>query len=689
MICRLKIFIKSFKRVCLRRLKFRLFRFNTMTSADLIKINYLPKNTLLIKALQTASDFVILCCAFIAAYMLRFDFSLTAEVAQTAFLQMLFVAPFQLLILRIFKVHRFIWRYVSVPEMNRILLALCFSVLPVLVLRLSVYEIFNTAAVPVSIIIFDFVLAVSGIMGVRLFRRVIYLKIRQFETVAASDAKKPVLLVGAGLAGIMTLAEIKSRRDIDIDVKGFIDDDKLKKGAIIKGVKVLGNTTDLAELVHKLGIDHIIISIAQASREDFQRITKICRDIPIKVRTIPGLYELLQEKVSFSRIRDIEVEDLLGRSPIQLDKNSIEEFLCQKVTMVTGAGGSIGSELVRQLVHCQPSKLILLERSEFALFQIERELAENFPEIDFVPVIGDICDESRMTHVFQQYKPHIIFHAAAHKHVPMMEINTCEALKNNILGTFTVGRLAGRFGAEAFVLISTDKAVNPTSIMGATKRVAEIVTQDLNNQFDTRFVAVRFGNVIGSNGSVIPKFKQQIKEGGPLTVTHPNMERFFMTIPEASQLVLQAGAIGKGGEIFVLDMGKPVKILDLAKETIRLSGLEPDKDIKIVFTGMRPGEKLFEELETDKEHLKKTIHSKISVCQIAPHSPQKIAKAIAEIENLCLSENDFLIRNFLSDFIPEARLQCKIQKQSSKNVITPNLKLFLPPVAPQSVSERF
>ena len=655
-----------------------------MTSTKLLRPQNFPKSKIFIRILQTSLDTSVLSFAFIASYLLRFDFSLTAEQKWTAFLQMLFIVPFQLLVLRICKVHKFIWRYVSVPEMNRILLALSLAVLPVLLLRFSVYEILNYAAIPFSIIIYDYFLSIGGILGIRLFRRVLYDKIRRFETVIAHSVKKPVLLVGAGRAGVMTLAEIKSRRDIDINVKGFIDDDKFKKGAIINGVKVLGNTEQLAEFVRDLEIDHIIISVAQATREDFQRILGICRNIPIRVRTIPGLYELLQEKVSVSRIRDIEVEDLLGRSPIQLEKNSIEEFLLQKVVMVTGAGGSIGSELVRQLTHCQPDKLILVERTEFALFQIEREIAENFPDINFVPVIADICDERRMINIFEKFKPQVIFHAAAHKHVPMMELNVSEALKNNILGTNTISRLAGRFDAEAFVLISTDKAVNPSSIMGATKRAAEIIIQDLNNQFDTRFVAVRFGNVIGSNGSVIPNFKQQIKKGGPVTVTHPDMERFFMTIPEASQLVLQAGAIGKGGEIFVLDMGKPVKILDLARETIRLSGLEPDKDVKIIFTGVRPGEKLFEELETDKEQLVKTIHAKISVCQIDPYPHQKITRAINTVEDLCYSEDDFLIRRFLSEFIPEAKLESQIRQTQPKNSQNGKHKLYSPAVTSSS-----
>jgi FlaA1/EpsC-like NDP-sugar epimerase len=634
-----------------------------MLQTILLNFSRIQTNSLLIKLVQIILDFSILSLAFILAYLLRFDFILAGDQFQKAILQMVFVASFQILILRICNVHKFIWRYVSVPEMNRILGALLLASLPLIVVRFGLFEIFNYSVIPLSIIIFDFFLAAIGILGIRLLRREIYDNFHRTETAKnTTTEKKPVLLIGAGRAGVMTLTEIKGRGDIEIDVKGFIDDDALKKGAIINGVKVLGNTKQLPELVKKLEIDHIIISIAQGTREDFQRILSICRKIPIKVRTIPGLFELLQEKVCVSRIRDIQIEDLLGRSPIQLDETSIQKFLREKVVMVTGAGGSIGSELVRQLVYCQTEKLILVERSEFALFQIEREIREDFPEVNLVSLLRDISDLNKMTKVFERFRPEIIFHAAAHKHVPMMEVNASEAIKNNILGTNVLGQLAGKYSSEAFVLISTDKAVNPTSVMGATKRVSELVVQDLNERFETRFLAVRFGNVIGSNGSVIPTFREQITKGGPVTVTHPEMERFFMTIPEASQLVLQAGALGMGGEIFVLDMGKPVKILDLAKETIKLSGLEPEVDIQIKFTGIRPGEKLYEELQSTKEKLSKTIHPKIFIGKIDSYPTFEIQRMLRTINELYLLEDDERIRSYLNSFIPEANLECKSKK---------------------------
>lgn len=621
-------------------------------------ISFVVNSYIPIKTTQNLLDVAILVVAFCSAYLLRFDFSLRIEDVQLGLTQLLYVIPIECLLLYILGIHKFIWRYVSIRESKRILLALLASSFPLVILRVFLSDESGWARVPFSIILLNYCLASIGIISLRVLRREIYEnKRRSLTTNAVTQDKKSVLLIGAGRAGVMTLSEIKSRGDINIDVKGFVDDDPAKLGAVINGVKVLGTTKDLPKLVNNHLIDHVIISMAQATREDFQRILETCRSVPVKVRAIPGLFELLQEKVTVSRIRDIEIEDLLGRSPIQLDEKSIKLFLDQKIVMVTGAGGSIGSELVRQLALCHPQKMILVERSEFALFQIEREITTNFPDIQFVAILADICDEARMRKIFEKFGPQVIFHAAAHKHVPMMEFNSTEALKNNALGTNLLGQLAGQFGTEAFVLISTDKAVNPTSIMGASKRIAELFIQDLNNRYPTRFVAVRFGNVMGSNGSVIPTFREQIRKGGPVTVTHPEMERFFMTIPEATQLVLQAGAIGRGGEILILDMGKPVKILDLARETIKLSGLRPEIDMKIVFTGIRRGEKLFEELETDKEKLSKTIHPKIFVGKIDPYPSQKIFEMTKEIQIICNLEDDSAIRTLLTFYIPESKLE--------------------------------
>ncbi len=606
------------------------------------------------RVIQSSVEILCLIGAFVLAYLLRFDFSIPDSEQFNLLVQLPVVVVLQVIALRIFGAHRFIWRYTSTRDAATIAKTLA-GVLLLLLAARSFSSVLNTAVfVPISISLLDFFLAFIGVLGVRMVRREMYE--RSNRMTADKSLKKPVILVGAGQAGVLTLAEIKRRGDLDIDVKAFVDDDPAKHGAVINGVKVHGDVSTLPALVKKLGADHVIITIAQASREEFQKLLKVCQEIPIKVRTIPGLYELLQGNVTVSRIRDIEVEDLLGREPVELDHNSINKFLKDKIALVTGAGGSIGAELVRQLVNSKIKKLVLVERSEYALFQIQQEITAKLPDADITPVIADICDSERMENIFFRFRPNVVFHAAAHKHVPLMETNASEALKNNVLGTKLVGELAGQYAADAFVLISTDKAVSPTSVMGATKRMAELVIQDLDREYDTRFLAVRFGNVIGSNGSVIPTFRDQIKRGGPVTVTHPEMTRYFMTIPEATQLVLQAGAIGKGGDILVLDMGEPVKILDLARQTIRLSGLRPNVDIHIKFTGMRPGEKLTEILETNDEKLLKTSHSKIFVSRIAPYPTSAVQEITNKIPELCRDEDDLSIRKFLAASLPEAQI---------------------------------
>lgn len=624
---------------------------------------------LLARATQATVEIACLAGAFALAYLLRFDFDVPQSDEVDFLIQLPLVIILQVVALRLFGAHRFIWRYTSTRDALTIGKTFAGVMLLLLGMR-SLYSVLPAEIIiPISISILDFFLAFIGVLGVRMVRRELYE--RSNRMTADKSLKKPVILVGAGQAGVLTLAEIKRRGDIDIDVKVFVDDDPAKRGAVINGVKVAGVIDDLPELVKKLDVDHVIITIAQASREEFQKILKICQEIPIKVRTIPGLYELLQGNVTVSRIRDIEVEDLLGRSPVELEQNSINRFLKDKVAMVTGAGGSIGAELVRQLVNSQIKKLILVERSEYALFQIQQEISENFPEAELSAVIADICDLERMENIFFRYRPNVVFHAAAHKHVPLMESNSSEALKNNVLGTKAVAELAGQYSADAFVLISTDKAVSPTSVMGATKRLAELVIQGLDQEFDTRFMAVRFGNVIGSNGSVIPTFREQIKRGGPVTVTHPEMTRYFMTIPEATQLVLQAGAIGKGGDILILDMGEPVKILELARQTIKLSGLRPNVDIQIKFTGVRPGEKLQEILASNTEKLLKTVHPKIFVGKIAPYPSIVMRKITESIPELCRVEDEINIRKFLADSLPEAQIALKGDKVNPKLSLVP------------------
>ncbi|MGH9364782.1 MAG: polysaccharide biosynthesis protein, partial [Thermoanaerobaculia bacterium] len=445
--------------------------------------------------------------------------------------------------------------------------------------------------------------------------------------------------------------------DMDLDVRGFVDDDPAKQGASVHGVRVLGTTQDLPRLVKQMGIQQVVITIARITRMDILRIIDICHRIPVKLRIIPGLYEILQGKVHVTRIRNVQIGDLLGREPVSLNEKQVGQFLAGKTVMVTGAGGSVGSELARQVARFHPSRLLLVERAEFALFDIDQELRRTFPGLEIVPAVADVGEETRIRSVFSAYLPQVVLHAAAHKHVPMMESNPAEAIKNNVLATRLLGETAGEFGAEAFVLISTDKAVHPTSVMGASKRVAELVVQDLQRRFTTRYVAVRFGNVIGSAGSVVPTFREQIQRGGPVTVTHPDMRRYFMTIPESAQLVLQAGAMGEGGEIFILDMGEPVRILDLALAMITLTGLKPFEDMDIVFTGLRPGEKLYEELELLGEEIAKTRHPKIFVGKLGAYTSEEVERALARLTELAHDDGQGdEIRFFLNSFLPEARL---------------------------------
>lgn len=607
------------------------------------------------RRVQVVLDVLVLAAAFALAYLLRFDFAIPRPYFRNLLVQMPYVVVIQIAALIAVGVYRLIWRYVGLAELRRFIAAAAVGAVPLLIARVALPDALRDFRIPVSVTLVSAILGFGGVLGLRVLRRIIY---ERFERAATSRARrrqtqKPVLLVGAGRAGVLAVREIFGRGDLDIEVKGFVDDDPEKLGSVIHDIQVLGSADDIPQLVRELGIDHVVITIAKGSRAEILRIVEICDRVPVKARIIPGLYDILQGRVALNPIRDVEIEDLLGRDPVQLDAIGLRGFLANRVVMVTGAGGSVGSELVRQAARYEPRKVLLVERAEPFLFLIEQEMKRRHAALEVVPLIADVGDEKRMSHIFATYRPEVVLHAAAHKHVPMMERNPGEAVKNNVLGTLCLGQVAGENGCSAFVLISTDKAVNPTSVMGASKRVAELVVQCLEEKYETRYVAVRFGNVLGSTGSVVPIFKEQIRRGGPVTVTHPEMQRYFMTIPEAAQLVLQAGAIGEGGEIFILDMGKPVKIIDVARDMIRLSGLRPEEDIQVHFTGLRPGEKLFEELGTTEDRVEKTRHPKIYIGRIPKMDANVIGEGVRRLAELARDGNEAALREALAVLVPE------------------------------------
>ena len=612
----------------------------------------------LLRQVQLLVDLGVLVAAFVLAYLLRFDFAIPPSSRGALVFQLPWVVLLQASLLFLTGILTFVWRYVGLREVGAFARAAAISVVPMVALRFALPPAYQAFRVPLSVTFMDTLLAFGGLLAARVLRRSLYERDERRGHVRGGGRRKPVLLVGAGRAGVLAVREIRGRGDMDIEPLGFVDDDPLKQGMVIQGLKVLGTTGDIPALARDLPVDQVILTIANTDPRQLRRIVEICERERLKVRSIPGLYELLQGKVSISRFRDAGVEELLGRDPVRLDVSELERFLSDRRVLVTGAGGSIGSELARQIARFSPASLLLLERAEFALFEIDRELRVLWPQLDPVPLVGDVGDEGRVRRLLAEHRPQVVFHAAAHKHVPLMESHVAEAVRNNVLATACLGRLAGEAGVEALVLISTDKAVRPTSVMGASKRLAELVIQDLDAHFaGTRYLAVRFGNVMGSAGSVLEIFRRQLAEGGPLTVTHPEMTRYFMTIPEAAQLVLQAGAMGEAGEILVLDMGEPVRIVDLARKMIALSGFEPGREIGIAFTGLRPGEKLAEELGLDSGLLAKTRHPKIYTGRLHPYAPETIEQALVRLEALVEAGDETALREELAALLPESRLE--------------------------------
>ncbi|MEZ4288153.1 MAG: nucleoside-diphosphate sugar epimerase/dehydratase [Polyangiales bacterium] len=602
----------------------------------------------------------MLAIAFGLSVLIRYDW----QVPSLAFRRLAFIMPYvvflQYAALALFGVTRFSWRYIGLRDVVRIFRPLAAATLALVLIRVVSPNFVGKmpwtryGVIPYGVIAADFLLAFFGITGVRALRRLLAER-ADTQSYLRATTGKPIatILVGAGQGGVLVAQEINRRPDLLIEPVGFVDDNPQKIGAVVHGLPVLGAVADLPSLKDEYDIEQALITISSAPGPVIRRIADTCKKSGLDTKIVPGTHQIVDGRVNLSRIRPVAIDDLLRRDPVRLDSDELNTMVERSVVMVTGAGGSIGSELCRQLAALAPKELVLVEQAENALFDVHRELIQYFPTLLVRPCVGDVTDGTRMKSLFSRFSPSIVFHAAAHKHVPMMECNPCEAVKNNVIGTRVVADLAADHGVKKFVMISTDKAVNPTSVMGATKRVAELYIQALSSKSPTDFATVRFGNVLGSTGSVIPIFKEQIERGGPVTVTHPDMKRYFMTIPEACQLVMQAAALSEGSEVYILDMGDPVRIVDLANDLIRLSGLEPDEDIEIEFTGVRPGEKLFEELSVDGESLRKTKHPMIFIGDYGNPGLDALADALSTLLTLTMTDDEAHILAALKMIVPE------------------------------------
>jgi FlaA1/EpsC-like NDP-sugar epimerase len=621
-------------------------------------------------------DLVALALAYCFAYLLRFEGAIPAADLDAMAYSLPLILVVQLLCMVVCKVPGSSWRYVSLLEASRIGMALTFAAALLLLWIASADFIglwipaIHSAIPPRGVIIMALVLGVMNLVGMRVAIRLWHERQERGRRGMAKTVKIPTLLIGAGSAGAEAVKQIAAAPELGIELVGFLDDDRKKHGKVIHGTRVLGSIADVAPIARAHGAKQALITIGSPSDVNLRRIVNCCKECGIPTKVIPDIAHILEGNVNLARIRDLAIEDLLPREPVHLDLEAIAAFVNGRAILITGAGGSIGSELCRIVSRFGPGRLILVENTENNLFHIHRELVDGAQSrpisrsngrgeggaasraIPVVPVLADICDLPRMKQVFATYRPDMVLHAAAYKHVPMIEWNAGEAIKNNVVGTRTIADLADQYDVSEFVMISTDKAVNPTSIMGASKRIAEIYIQALSQRSRTRFVAVRFGNVLGSAGSVIPTFKEQIARGGPVTVTHPDMKRYFMTIPEASQLVLQAATLGRGGEIFILDMGEPVKIVDLARNLIVLSGLSLD-DIEIRFTGMRPGEKLYEELALRDEIAEKTRHPKIFIGRLQPTDWEDVSHDVDSLQDLAECPETSEILRKIKEIVPE------------------------------------
>jgi FlaA1/EpsC-like NDP-sugar epimerase len=598
------------------------------------------------KLLIAFSHVFFIAGAYFLAFYIRFEFNMPVSYFKVFIDTLLYLILIKFIVFYIFRLYEGLWRYVSMYDVSQILKA---NVMATLVFFLFITVSYRLRGFPRSVFLIDFILCVGFLFGVRFLGRCA----RERFLPETSIKSARVLIIGAGEAGAMALRELKLNAYCNI--AGFVDDDIYKKNSRISGVKVLGTTDEIGSIVSKHLIEEIVISIPSASGRVIRDIISKCEKTQARIKIMPGLNKIISGEITVRDIREVSPEDLLDRKPVVIDTEDIGLFIDDKTVLITGAGGSIGSELCRQIARFRPRLIVLYDYNENNVFYLQQELNKDFPALNYAAIIGDIKDIGLLKKTFSLYKPEIVFHSAAHKHVPLMEENPEAAVKNNIIGTRNFMYAAEHYKVASFVMISTDKAVNPTSIMGASKRVAEMMIQSKAKHAKTKFMAVRFGNVIGSSGSVVPLFKRQIEHKGPVTVTDPDVKRYFMTAQEAAQLVLQAGAMGKGGEVFVLDMGEQVKIADLARNLITLSGLKPDIDIEIKFTGLRPGEKMFEEMLLDKEKDASTKHDKIYIAQPANFDHARLNRDIRVLERLAVMMDREKILDKLKDMIPGFR----------------------------------
>ncbi len=592
----------------------------------------------------------LLICTFsvIIAYLLRFNFSIPQNELAVLPKVLITILVIRILSFVISKSYAGIVRYTSTRDSVRIFLAVTAGSSSFIIINLvTYYFINNTFPIPFSIIIIDYLFTVFVMNAFRIIVKIAYQEIQN-----PTSAKTNVIIVGAGESGIITKRTLDRDAGMKYKVLAFIDDDTNKTGKMLEGINIYGSDK-LEKLLDTKTINHVIISILNINPVRKKEISELCLKYNTKVLVVPPIERWINGELSFKQIKKINIEDLLGRDVIRIDEKEISKQICNKVILITGAAGSIGSELARQISHYTPKKIVLLDQAETPLYHIDLEMLENCRNCCFEVVIGDIRNKERMERLFDYFKPNHVYHAAAYKHVPMMENNPSEAVYTNVEGTKTIADLSFKYNVEKFVMISTDKAVRPTSVMGASKRVAEIYVQALNKLNKTKFITTRFGNVLGSSGSVIPLFKEQIEKGGPITITDANVTRYFMTIPEACSLVLEAGAMGNGGEIFIFDMGKSVKIIDLAKKMIQLSGLTLDKDIRIIYTGLRPGEKLFEELLNDKENTLPTHHPQIMIAKVQDTDMETTIRDIDELINLFYTQKNIDIVKKMKQMLPE------------------------------------